>query len=317
MKRLRLAVGADGNGSCFQAVLNGTLVHDTFEVSVAYTNIPGCYAMERARLNGIPIVELDPKKFSKRREHEVELEKMLSDHEFDAIVMLGDERVKTAEFIDGYSKRGIHILNTHPAPAPQFRGLNGYAWALGEHKEAVQRNAWTCVTFHTIEAEIDRGMIIAQCPVPVYKSDKVDDLKKRGLQIEHFQIVQCLDYLARGLVRFDCEIKTADVIYESNRSSISREFAVIGKLLECDISQPFTVQVDTRARRWDLVKGFRTVEEPRFGYDYMPTNLAFTYAYRAVKSLRQAGLQLDFIFNGVNIHPVIMKSDHDRGLKAY
>ena len=56
-----LAIGADGGGSCLQAVIDAGL-----PISVVYTNAPGCNAIEaRAKHAGIPTIELNPKNFGK------------------------------------------------------------------------------------------------------------------------------------------------------------------------------------------------------------------------------------------------------------
>jgi phosphoribosylglycinamide formyltransferase-1 len=316
-KRLRVCVGADGSGTCFQSVIDGSNFYD-FDVVAAYTNNPGCFAMERAARHGIPKIEIDPKAFGKgmeaRRQHEVELEKRLDWHDFDVIVMLGDDRLKTGEFIADYAKRGVNVLNTHPAPDPQFRGRNGYAWALGEHPDAVRRNEWTAVTFHRIDAEMDRGNIIAQCPAPIYEGDTVNDLKERGLKVEHFQIVQCLQYLAMGKMSFREEGMAT--IADNAGMPIASQFNVIGEEIARDGGRHgLEVEINTMNRLWK-VRGNGREESGGIRYG-TPKNLVFTYAYDIVKKARLHGWDVKFTYDGMNIHPIIMKSDQEKGEKPY
>ena len=285
-------------------------------ISVVYTNVPGCNAIEgRAKPAGIPAIdEFAPKDFKSRREHEIALMELLDEYDFGAIVMLGDERIKTDAFVRHYREKEIPTINTHPAPPPQFRGLNGYAWGLGDHPEAVRSNEWTCVTFHRIDDKVDRGNIIAQSPVPIHYGDTVDDLMERGKNIEYAQIVQCLKYFSEGRLVFPDGEGLADVLDEDGRTPLSTHAHPIRQALG-DLEGKVTVEIDSENRTWKV----RTerVEYNRNIDANLPTNLLFTYAYEIVKKARQSGREVDFVFDGMNIHPIIMKSDKDKGIKPY
>lgn len=285
-------------------------------ISVVYTNAPGCNAIEgRAKPAGIPAVdEFSPKDFKTRAEHEKALMELLDAYEFDAIVMLGDERIKTKGFVRHYGEKGIPILNTHPAPPPQFRGLNGYAWALGDHSDAVRRNEWTAVTFHRIDDKVDRGNIIAQSPVPVRDGDTVDDLMERGKNIEYAQIVQCLEYFSEGRLVFPDGEGLAKVLDEDCRTQLSTHVQPIRQALG-DLEGKVTVEIDSENRTWKVRT--QRVEYNRNIDPNLPANLLFTYAYDLVKKARQAGKEVDFVFDKMNIHPIIMKQDLDKGEKPY
>ena len=322
MPRLRVAVGADGGGTCFQSVLDNSNFFN-FDAVVAYTNVPGCKAMDRARGHGVPAIELNPSDFGRgrtgRRKHELALQEELAKHEFDAIAMLGDERIKTGEFVANYAEQGIPVLNTHPAPAPQFRGLEGYAWALGEdHKDAVRRNEWTCVTFHTIDKHVDRGIIVAQTLVPVYEKDTEDDLKERGLKLEWGQIAHALDYQSRGRLEFNQETQTSEVLDENGKKFSDYIPSLESTLGDGTPGQPGKAWVEVQSRQPSMrvvPQGERVMHLDVT--EGIPRNLLFTYAYRQVKDLRQRGVDVTFHFDGINVHPIIMKSDVEKGEKPY
>lgn len=310
-KGVKFCVGADGGGSCLEAVFEAGL-----PVSVVYTNNPGCKAIEeRTKPRGVPAVdELSPKDFKSRREHEIALMEFLDEYDFGAIVMLGDERVKTAGFVRHYMEKGIPIFNTHPAPLPQFRGLNGYAWAIGQHPDAVRRNEWTAVSFHRIDDQVDRGNIIAQTPEPIYDGDNVDHVMERGKNIEYIQIVQCLRYFSEGRIVFPDGEGLADVLEENSTVPLSTHVHSIRQTLG-DLDGKVTVEVDSLDRIWKVRT--QRVEYNRNVDANIPINLLFTYAYDIVKQARQAGREVDFVFDKMNIHPIIMKSDLEKGEKPY
>jgi len=309
------AIGADGGGSCMQAVIDAGL-----PISVVYTNKPGCEAVEvRAKKANIPTIQLNPADFGKgkqgRRAHERELEAQLKDFEFSAVVMLGDDRVKTEYFVDDYTKQGIHVFNTHPAPLPQFRGLEGYAWALGAHKDSVRTNHWTAVTFHRIDGRVDRGNIIAQAPVQMIGGDSVDDLMERGKNVEYDQIVQCLKYHLDGRIIWNPgKNQTAD-IENGTCSTLREEIPPLEDLMGLPDDKIF-LTIDTHLGK--IAAGCASGSHQwSYSIDKIPENLVFTYAYDVVKALRQKGTEVNFTFDGMDIHPIIMKKDEQKGIKPY
>jgi folate-dependent phosphoribosylglycinamide formyltransferase PurN len=58
-KKLRLAIGADGGGTCFQSVLDNAKADNyDFEVACLFTAVPGCGAIGRAQKENIPVIEV-------------------------------------------------------------------------------------------------------------------------------------------------------------------------------------------------------------------------------------------------------------------
>lgn len=61
----------------------------------------------------------------------------------------------------------------------------------------------TGVTVHLVDAEYDRGTIVAQCEVPVLDGDSVDSLSARVLEREHEFLVETLGRVIRGEIDLD------------------------------------------------------------------------------------------------------------------
>jgi len=71
-----------------------------------------------------------------------------------------------------------HILNTHPALLPAFRGWHAVEEALSAGVKV------TGCTVHVATLEVDDGPILAQEAVPVLPDDTVDSLHERIKAVE-------------------------------------------------------------------------------------------------------------------------------------
>lgn len=191
-RRLRLGILASGSGTNLQAILDAA-AGAAYEVAVVVSNVPGAFALERARRAGIPAVAA-PSKGVTREEHEADLERALEAHRVEFVVLAGYMRVLTPAFVERWN--GC-IVNVHPGLLPAFPGTHAPRQAL----EYGARIAGC--TFHFVDAEVDHGPIILQVAVPVLPGDDEGSLTAR-IQAEerrHFWIV--LDWLARGNVRLE------------------------------------------------------------------------------------------------------------------
>ena len=315
---LKLILSADGSGSCEQAVMDlAKLPGSNIDIVAFMTNVPGCKAMSRPANDNYhkntPRIEISHKGM-KRREHEQMLEERLDQIDFDFLVLLGDMRLKSREFVEKYANR---ILNTHPAPIPQFRGVGGYEWAVGQHPQSVQRNKWNCATFHYIEAKPDRGILGVQTLMEVLKNDAEDSLASRGLPLEHRQICEFLTYLSQDRVDLSRGGGIADIL-DHEGISYKYKVPVFGRVIS-NMPQASNLVIEFNKEK-DGQYFFTVFSEARELDRYyidknVPENLVFTYAYWDVKELRKQGKEVEFYFNKLNIHPVIMKKDQDAGEK--
>jgi folate-dependent phosphoribosylglycinamide formyltransferase PurN len=60
-------------------------------------------------------------------------------------------------------------------------------------------------TVHFVDAQYDRGPIIAQWPVPVRADDTPESLAARVLRIEHMLLPRAVEAVARGAVTLDAD----------------------------------------------------------------------------------------------------------------
>ena len=85
-------------------------------------------------------------------------------------------RILSPGVIERYRNR---IINIHPADTRAYQGIHGYEWAFE------QRLEWTKITVHLVDEGVDTGRILAQRDVDLRGASTLDDIKQRGLRVEH------------------------------------------------------------------------------------------------------------------------------------
>lgn len=79
-------------------------------------------------------------------------------------------------------------MNLHPALPGQFDGAHAIDRAYEAFKKGEIKN--TGIMVHKVIADVDRGEVILQCPVPIQETDSLQDLEERIHSFEHKLIVE-------------------------------------------------------------------------------------------------------------------------------
>ena len=103
--------------------------------------------------------------------------------------MAGYGTILGAAMFDAYAG---HVLNTHPALLPSFKGWHAVEDALAYGVKI------TGCTVHIATAQVDAGPILAQAAVPVLPGDTPEALAARVLVQEHAIYPLALALLASG-----------------------------------------------------------------------------------------------------------------------
>lgn len=160
--------------------------------------------LERARRFDVPHYVVDHRDFRSRPAHEEAILEVLEPLEPHCLLLAGYMRVVTATLIDAFHGRWQDnlpgVINIHPADTRAYQGAHGYEYALGLLEKSPQRLTETSITVHFVDKGVDTGPIIAQRPVPIRANDSLEDLKSRGLTIEHELYPDCLELYARKKV---------------------------------------------------------------------------------------------------------------------
>ena len=176
----RIAVLVSGGGTNLQALIDAQVsgaLHSG-KICLVVSNVPGAYALERAKKAGIPGVTLLKKQLGGQEAFEAALQAELEAYQIDVIVLAGFMTILSGDFTGRWPKR---ILNIHPALIPSFCGEGFYG--LRVHRAALDYGVKvTGATVHFVNQIPDGGEIIAQKAVDVLPGDTPETLQRRVME---------------------------------------------------------------------------------------------------------------------------------------
>ena len=176
----RIAVLVSGGGTNLQALLDaeaaGKIPHG--EIALVISNNPNAYALERARLAGVPGAVITKKECGSQAAFEAQIQAVLERNGTDLIILAGFMCILSENFTSKWPKR---ILNVHPSLIPSFCGEGFYG--LRVHEAALDYGVKvTGATVHFVNEIPDGGRIIAQKAVEVLPGDTPQILQKRVME---------------------------------------------------------------------------------------------------------------------------------------
>lgn len=168
---LRVAVFFSGGASGFRYLANHDPNYgDSYDVTVGFTDDPGCPGVEAFEANGIPVETNDIEAFyddrgadrrnlDVREEFDEATQGLLDPHEPDLVVLSGYMWILTGPVIDTY-----HTINVHPADLTiedetgerVYVGFDPVADAI----EAGEPATRSCV--HFVTSDVDAGPILVR-----------------------------------------------------------------------------------------------------------------------------------------------------------
>ena len=176
---VRIAVLVSGGGTNLQALIDarGNVLRSG-EIALVVSNVPGAYALERAKKAGIATEVVSKKELGSQAAFEEKLIGVLTEHRIDLIILAGFMTILTENFTARYPKR---ILNVHPSLIPSFCGEGFYG--LRVHQAALDYGVKvTGATVHFVNEIPDGGEIIAQKAVEILPDDTPETLQRRVME---------------------------------------------------------------------------------------------------------------------------------------
>ena len=176
----RIAVLVSGGGTNLQALLDaeaaGAIPHG--EIALVISNKEGAYALERARLAGVPGAVITKKECGSQEAFEAALQAVLERNGTDLIILAGFLAILSEKFTAKWPKR---IINVHPSLIPSFCGEGFYG--LKVHEAALAYGVKvTGATVHFVNEVPDGGEIIAQKAVYIEEGDTPETLQRRVME---------------------------------------------------------------------------------------------------------------------------------------
>ena len=176
----RIAVLVSGGGTNLQALIDaenaGKIPHG--EIALVISNNPNAYALERARLNGIPGAVISKKECGSQEAFEAQIQAVLERNGTDLIILAGFMCILSESFTSKWPKR---IINVHPSLIPSFCGEGFYG--LRVHRAALDYGVKvTGATVHFVNEIPDGGEIIAQKAVYIEEGDTPEILQRKVME---------------------------------------------------------------------------------------------------------------------------------------
>ena len=178
-----IAIYVSGNGSNCENIIRHFAESKLARVALVVSNRADAFALERAKLLGVPTLTLSKADFA-NQEYTITL---LDSYNIEFIVLAGFLMMVPDYLISRYHQR---IINIHPALLPKYGGKGMYGHYV---HEAVKANGETetGITIHYVSEECDGGDIIFQSKVTVEPSDSPQEIetKVHKLEMRDFPLV--------------------------------------------------------------------------------------------------------------------------------
>ena len=166
-----IGVLVSGEGTNLQALLDAGL-----PIVAVASNRADARALERARNAGVDAAVFELADFPDRVARDAGMAAWLLEHGAELIVCAGYMHLLMPSFLDRFEGR---IVNTHPAPLPEFPGAHPIEDVLAAGVPE------TAATVHYVDEGVDTGAVISAERVPVRPDDTVESLRVRVQAVEH------------------------------------------------------------------------------------------------------------------------------------
>jgi formyltetrahydrofolate deformylase len=130
-----------------------------------------------------------------KQEQELAQIKLLELLKVDTIILARYMQILSSFFVKAFKNK---IINIHHSSLPAFPGANPY-------KNAFNRGVkFMGATAHYVTDELDEGPIIAQDVIPISHRHTLDDLKRRGRDIEKIVLAKAVyAHLSKSVLTFN------------------------------------------------------------------------------------------------------------------
>ena len=185
-KNLRVAIFVSKLDHCLQEILWRQRLHEfNIEIPLIISNHQDLQPL--AEHYGIPYSVFLITDENKQQQEKKELS-LLKERQIDTIVLARYMQVLTPKFVDEYPNQ---IINIHHSFLPAFVGSNPY-------KQAYERGVKIIgATSHYVTKELDEGPIIEQDIIRISHKDRLDDLVRKGRDLERMILARALYYHAQ------------------------------------------------------------------------------------------------------------------------
>jgi phosphoribosylglycinamide formyltransferase-1 len=192
---VKLAVLVSGRGSNLQAIIDAVESGELCaKIEVVISDVPGAFALERAKKHGIDAQAVELKKFKNKDEYENAILEIIKQKKVGLVCLAGYMKIVGPVLLKAYKGK---MMNIHPALLPSFPGLHVQKKALDYGVKV------SGCTVHFIDEGTDTGPIIVQSAVPVLEHDTEETLSERILEQEHKIYSRAIQLFAEGRLKME------------------------------------------------------------------------------------------------------------------
>lgn len=194
-KKLPVGVLVSGHGSNLQALLDACARPDfPAEIKLVISNVPGAFALERARRAGVRAEVIEHRAYPTREAFDQAMGDRLEEAGVKLVVAAGFMRLLTPGFLERFRGK---VLNIHPSLLPAFPGMRALEQALAYGVR------FTGCTVHFVDTGCDTGPILLQAVVEVSPEDDLESLAEKVHREEHRILPEAVRLVAEGKVRVE------------------------------------------------------------------------------------------------------------------
>ncbi|MEM2740052.1 MAG: phosphoribosylglycinamide formyltransferase [Candidatus Bathyarchaeia archaeon] len=195
---LRIAVLGSTRGTDLQAIIDSIRSGELYaEIVCVISNRRSAYILERARMNGIEAVFVDPRGLSREEYDRIVIDELEKRGPIDLILLIGYMRILSKLFVDRFRWR---ILNIHPSLLPAFAG----GMDLEVHKAVLDYGVKvTGCTLHFVDEDVDTGPILIQKIVDVSDDDTPVTLKAKVQKKEQEALIEAIKIFQEKIVKIE------------------------------------------------------------------------------------------------------------------
>lgn len=191
---LRIAVFVSGRGSNLKAILNHPELSNLIKIVAVFSDKTECGAFDIARSYSIETHVIGK---GESKIDQSDLLKVLKNYNLNLIVLAGYLKLIPIDVVKYFENR---IINIHPALLPSFGGKGMYGMKV--HDAVFNSSAKVSgATVHFVDAEYDKGKIIAQRCVDISDVSSPEDIAERVLKIEHQLLPEVIKAFAENRVK--------------------------------------------------------------------------------------------------------------------
>lgn len=185
-----IALFASGNGTNVQRICEYFQTNGNIRPTVLFCNNTKAFVLERARILGLPVIQIDRKLLSDPSFMLAALRRYQINH-----IVLAGFLNKIPDFL--IQEYPGHIYNIHPSLLPKFGGKGMYGMHVHEAVVAAEEKE-SGITIHLVDEHYDQGHILFQASCPVNPVDSAQDVAAKIHRLEQKYFPLVLDYVLSG-----------------------------------------------------------------------------------------------------------------------